>query len=132
MTEEELLAASEDDYMNAEQLDFFDNKLVELKKETLEEIDHMHSEMQSNKVSDMNDRATLEEENLLALRLAERKGYLLTKIDAARDRIRHGDYGYCMQSGEPIGLQRLLIRPTAEYCADVKQLNEKREKHYES
>lgn len=131
MTESELLAAPEDEYMNKEQLMFFDKRLVNLKQETLQEIDSIHSEISSSKVSDMNDRATLEEENLLALRLAERKGYLLTKIDAARDRIRQGDYGFCLESGEPIGIQRLLIRPTAEYCADVKQLNERREKRYE-
>jgi DnaK suppressor protein len=132
MNEADLLSSSEDNYMNSEQLAFFDQKLVALKDETILEIEHIHAEISSNKVSDMNDRATIEEENLLALRLAERKSYLLSKIDAARDRIRHGDYGYCMQSGEPIGIQRLLIRPTAEYCADVKQLNERREKHYES
>jgi len=131
MNKAELLAASDDDYMNAEQLAFFDQILIALKQETITEIEHIHAEISSNKVSDMNDRATLEEENLLALRLAERKSYLLKKIHDARQRIQQGEYGYCLQSGEPIGIQRLLIRPTAEYCADVKQLNERRERHYE-
>ena len=131
MNKAELLAASDDDYMNAEQLAFFDQILIALKQETITEIEHIHAEISSNKVSDMNDRATLEEENLLALRLAERKSYLLKKIHDARQRIQQREYGYCLQSGEPIGIKRLLIRPTAEYCADVKQLNERRERHYE-
>ncbi len=131
MNKAELLAASDDDYMNAEQLAFFDQILIALKQETITEIEHIHAEISSNKVSDMNDRATLEEENLLALRLAERKSYLLKKIHDARQRIQQREYGYCLQSGEPIGIQRLLIRPTTEYCADVKQLNERRERHYE-
>lgn len=132
MDEKALLSAPDDDYMNAEQLEFFKQMLVSLKQQTLDEINSIHDEISNNKVSDMNDRATLEEENLLTLRLAERKSHLLTKIDDAIDRIQQGEYGYCLQSGDPIGIQRLLIRPTAEYCADVKELNERREKYYES
>lgn len=79
----------------------------------------------------MSDRATLEEESMIAIRIADRKRQMIPKIDAARRRIRQGEYGYCLQSDEPIGIARLLIRPTAEFCADVKTLNEKRENHYE-
>ena len=132
LNESELLSASADNYMNEEQLDYFDQKLIKLKQETLEEIKAIQSGIATSKVSDISDRATLEETHLIAMRLVERKAYLLNKIDAARFRIGNGDYGYCIQTGEPIGLARLLIRPTAEYCADVKQLNERREKNYES
>ncbi|WP_297810045.1 TraR/DksA C4-type zinc finger protein [uncultured Methylophaga sp.] len=131
MDEKSLLNASEDDYMNDEQLAFFDARLVELRKQTLEEIESMRAEINQGRVSDMSDRATLEEEAIIAIRIADRKRQLIPKIDAARHRIRQGDYGYCLQTGEPIGIARLLIRPTAEYCADVKTINERKESQYD-
>lgn len=131
MDEIELLAMSDEDYMNELQLAFFDAKLVLLRQETLDEIDASKSEISYEKVSDVSDRATLEEEAQIALRIADRKRNLIPKIDKARQRIRQGEYGYCIQSGEPIGLARLLIRPTAEFCIDVKSINEKREQTYD-
>jgi DnaK suppressor protein len=131
MDEKSLLNASEDDYMNDEQLAFFDARLVELRKQTLEEIESTRAEINQGRVSDMSDRATLEEEAIIAIRIADRKRQLIPKIDAARHRIRQGDYGYCLQTGEPIGIARLLIRPTAEYCADVKTINERKESQYD-
>lgn len=114
-----------------EQLAFFDNRLIELRSQTLEEIMRIRAEISQARVSDMNDRASLEEEAMIAIRIADRKRQLIPKIDAARQRIRQGEYGYCLQTGEPIGIARLLIRPTAEYCADVKTINERKESHYE-
>jgi len=131
MDETTLLNAAEEDYMNAEQLAFFDQRLQDLRKDTLEEIETLREEITQARVSDMSDRATLEEEAIIAIRIADRKRQLIPKIDAARQRIRQGDYGYCLQTGEPIGIARLLIRPTAEYCADVKTMNERKESHYE-
>ncbi len=131
MDETILLNAAEEDYMNDEQLAFFDQRLQDLRKETLAEIESLREEITSARVSDMSDRATLEEEAIIAIRIADRKRQLIPKIDAARQRIRQGDYGYCLQTGEPIGIARLLIRPTAEYCADVKTMNERKESHYE-
>jgi DnaK suppressor protein len=131
MDETTLLNAAEEDYMNAEQLAFFDQRLQDLRKETLAEIETLREEITQARVSDMSDRATLEEEAIIAIRIADRKRQLIPKIDAARQRIRQGDYGYCLQTGEPIGIARLLIRPTAEYCADVKTINERKESHYE-
>lgn len=131
MDETTLLNAAEEDYMNAEQLAFFDQRLQDLRKETLAEIESLREEITQARVSDMSDRATLEEEAIIAIRIADRKRQLIPKIDAARQRIRQGDYGYCLQTGEPIGIARLLIRPTAEYCADVKTMNERKESHYE-
>lgn len=130
MDEQALLNAKDEDYMNNAQLTFFDDRLQQLKRDTLREIESLKSEIALSRVSDVNDRATLEEEAAIAIRIADRKRKLLPKIDAARLRIRQGDYGFCLQSGEPIGIARLLIRPTAEYCADVKTINEKRETHY--
>ncbi|EGL54917.1 DnaK suppressor protein [Methylophaga aminisulfidivorans MP] len=131
MDEEALLAMDQADYMNAEQLAFFDARLLELRQETLDEIEASKVDINYERVSDVSDRATLEEEAQLALRLADRKRQLIPKIDKARQRIRQGDYGYCIESGEPIGIARLLIRPTAEYSTDIKNINEKRERRYE-
>lgn len=131
MDDKALLAMDEADYMNAEQLAFFDARLLELRQETLDEIEASKVDINYERVSDVSDRATLEEEAQLALRLADRKRQLIPKIDKARQRIHQGDYGYCIESGEPIGLARLLIRPTAEYSTDIKNINEKRERRYE-
>lgn len=133
MDEATLLAASEAQYMNAEQLAFFDQRLQQLRAETLDEITAIKNQMLSNsQVSDVLDRAQQEEESQIALRIADRKRQLIPKIDAARQRIRNGEYGYCLQTGEPIGIARLLIRPTAEYCTDVKTINELKEGIYEN
>ncbi len=132
MDEEALLAAPEAEYMNAEQLAFFDHRLQQLRTETLDEITAIKNQMLGNsQVSDVLDRAQQEEESQIALRIADRKRQLIPKIDAARQRIRNGEYGYCLQTGEPIGIARLLIRPTAEYCTDAKTINEQREGLYE-
>jgi len=133
MDEATLLAAPEAQYMNAEQLAFFDQRLQQLRAETLDEIAAIKNQMLSNsQVSDVLDRAQQEEESQIALRIADRKRQLIPKIDAARQRIRNGEYGYCLQTGEPIGIARLLIRPTAEYCTDVKTINELKEGIYEN
>lgn len=131
MDEISLLAMDEADYMNDEQLAFFDARLAELRRQTLDEIEASKQDINYDRVSDVSDRATLEEEAQIALRLADRKRQLIPKIDKARQRIRQGEYGYCLESGEPIGLERLLIRPTAEYSTDIKNINEKRERRYE-
>ncbi len=131
MDESTLLNADDEEYMNAEQLAFFDLRLQRLRQETLTEIETRRAEISQGRVSDMSDRATLEEEAIIAIRIADRKRQLIPKIDAARQRIRQGDYGYCLQTGEAIGLARLLIRPTAEYCADVITINERKESHYD-
>lgn len=133
MDEATLLAAPEVQYMNAEQLAFFDQRLQQLRAETLDEITAIKNQMLGNsQVSDVLDRAQQEEESQIALRIADRKRQLIPKIDAARQRIRNGVYGYCLQTGEPIGIARLLIRPTAEYCTDVKTINELKEGIYEN
>jgi|TARA_R100000353_G_scaffold175575_3_gene146305 DnaK suppressor protein len=132
MDEKDLLTASETEYMNAEQLAFFDHRLQQLRTETLDEISAVKTQMLGNsQVSDVLDRAQQEEESQIALRIADRKRQLIPKIDAARQRIRSGEYGYCLQTGEPIGIARLLIRPTAEYCTDAKTINEQKEGLYE-
>jgi DnaK suppressor protein len=79
-------------------------------------------------VADPSDRATIEEENLLEQRVRDRERKHLRKIEAALNRIDAGTYGYCLETGEPIGLRRLLVRPTAEYCLEVQEVHERRER----
>ncbi|RXJ72778.1 molecular chaperone DnaK [Veronia nyctiphanis] len=114
--------------MDVSQLAFFKQRLIELHDTTRARIqaakEQMVSPMDS---SDVSDRATSEELSGMALRIVDREQKLLPKIRSALERIRVGSYGYCMETGEPIGIPRLLIRPTAEYCADVKSLMEMKE-----
>lgn len=131
MTKEELLQSSEDDYMNPEQLAFFQKMLEDLRLETMDNIEAAKQQLASPpEMNDEADRASYEEESRIALRIVDRERRLLPKIDEALKRVASGDYGYCIESGEPIGIPRLLVRPTAELCAEVKTLNERKELNY--
>lgn len=131
LTEEQILSAPESCYMNDEQLAFFKERLINLYDLTCQRIQEAREQMSSPMdYSDVNDRASCEEQSALALRIVEREQMLLEKIKKSLERIRQGTYGYCLESGEPIGIKRLLARPTAEYCAEVKALKEIKEHHY--
>ena len=131
ITKEKILKAPNKNYMNKEQLHFFRDLLDDLKKETLTHIRDAKDRLSNPPAcSDEVDRAQHEIDSMLFLRIVERESKLLPKIDKAIMRIKSGDYGYCLESGEPIGLRRLLSRPTAEYCAEVKTINEEKEKHF--
>lgn len=131
MTRDELLQASEDEYMNEAQQAFFRQLLIELREETLVSMEKARQQLSSPpEMNDEADLAAYEEESRLALRILDRERRLLPKIEDALKRLAAGDYGYCAESGEPIGIPRLLARPTAELCADVKALNERREQNY--
>lgn len=131
LTKDELLQAPDDAYMNEEQLAYFRQLLEDLRQETMNNIEAAKQRLASPpEMNDEADRASYEEESRLALRIVDRERRLLPKIDAAIKRIASGDYGYCLESGEPIGIPRLLARPTAELCAEVKTLNEHREVNY--
>lgn len=131
ISEEQLLKAPDSDYMNEDQLAFFKQRLIDLYESTTERIKEIKDQIASpTGLSDESDRASWEEQSNIALRIVEREQKLLPKIRQSLERIRLGDYGYCMESGEPIGIPRLLARPTAEYCAEVKFVNELKEDHY--
>ena len=131
LTKEKILKAPKKNYMNKEQLEFFKNLLIELKKETLEHIREAKDRLSNPPAcSDEVDRAQHEIDSMLFLRIVERESKLLPKIDKALLRIKSGDYGFCLESGEPIGLPRLISRPTAEFCAEIKTINEEKEKHF--
>ncbi len=131
MNKETLLAAPEEDYMNEQQLAFFKQLLLDLHDSTLERIKDAKAQMtQPHDTSDANDLASWQEQSSLALRIVDREQKLLPKIKDALERIRLGTFGYCIESEEPIGIARLLARPTAEYAAEVKALKELKENHF--
>ena len=131
LTKEKILRAPKKNYMDKDQLSFFKTQLNELKKETLTHIKDAKDRLSNPPAcSDEVDRAQHEIDSMLFLRIVERESKLLPKIDKALLRIKAGDYGYCLETGEPIGLERLISRPTAEFCAEVKSINEEKEKHF--
>ena len=120
-----MLEAPMSDYMNTEQLEFFRNMLIELHNTTRERIRDAKAQMLTPpELGDQADRATWEEQCSILMRIVDREQKLLPKIKLSLERIRTGDYGYCLETGEPIGIARLMARPTAEVCADVKLCQE--------
>lgn len=125
LTESELLAMPDADYMNAAQLDFFRQRLTVMKRELVENAEATGVHLRATEVAaDPVDRATLEEEHALELRVRDRERKLLKKIDSTLRRIDDGSYGYCEETGEPIGLKRLLARPTATLSLEAQERRE--------
>ena len=131
-TDEEVIAMSDDDYMNAFQMAFFRHKLVQLKTDILvnagETTEHLREDTVI--VPDPADRATIEEEHALELRTRDRERKLLKKIEQSIARIDSGDYGYCDETGEPIGVGRLIARPTATLSLEAQQRRELKQKMF--
>ena len=131
LTEEQILKAPKSKYMNEEQLAFFKQRLLDLYESTCQQIEDAKKRMVSPMdFSDPSDRASSEEQSGIALRIVDREQKLIPKIRQALERIRLGEYGYCLETGEPIGVPRLLARPTAEFGAEVKTLKEMKEHQY--
>jgi DnaK suppressor protein len=132
LTDAEVLAMSDDDYMNDTQMAFFRIKLVLLKNDILsnagETTEHLRED--TVVVPDPADRATIEEEHALELRTRDRERKLLKKIEQSINRIDAGDYGYCDETGEPIGVGRLLARPTANLSLEAQQRRELKQKMF--
>jgi len=130
-TDAELLSMSEDDYMNAAQLAFFKQRLQSLERELLQNAGETTEHLRETViVPDPADRATIEEEHALELRTRDRERKLLKKVQQSINRIDAGEYGWCEETGEPIGLQRLLARPTATLSLEAQQRRELRQKLY--
>ncbi len=132
LTEAELLAMPEDEYMNEQQLDFFRARLQALKDDLLsnagETTEHLRED--TSIVPDPADRATIEEEHALELRTRDRERKLLKKISQSIVRIDAADYGFCDETGEPIGLGRLMARPTATLSLEAQQRREMKQKMF--
>lgn len=131
LTAEEILKMPEDDYMNAQQLEFFRRRLTDLEKELRANADQTTVNLrETTVVPDPADRATIEEEHALELRTRDRERKLLKKVQAAIKRIDDGDYGYCEETGDPIGVVRLMARPTATLSLEAQQRRELKQKMY--
>lgn len=131
LTAEEILKMPEDDYMNAQQLEFFRRRLTDLEKELRANADRTTVNLrETTVVPDPADRATIEEEHALELRTRDRERKLLKKVQAAIKRIDDGDYGYCEETGDPIGVARLMARPTATLSLEAQQRRELKQKMY--
>jgi RNA polymerase-binding transcription factor len=119
-------------YMSKEQLDHFRRILQSWKQDLMLEVDRTVSHMKDEAANfpDPNDRATQEEEFSLELRTRDRERKLIRKIDEALGRIEDGSYGYCLETGEPIGVKRLEARPVATLSLEAQERRERREKQY--
>ena len=131
LTAEETLKMPDDDYMNAQQLEFFRRRLTDLEKELRANADQTTVNLrETTVVPDPADRATIEEEHALELRTRDRERKLLKKVQAAIKRIDDGDYGYCEETGAPIGVARLMAQPTATLSLEAQQRRELKQKMY--
>lgn len=131
LTDQDLLKAPERDYMNEAQLAFFRQRLLELRAQLLNNADDTGQHLRENEVTtDPSDRATLEEEYTLELRTRDRERKLLKKVEKSIKQIDEGGYGYCEETGEPIGVARLLARPTATLSLEAQERRERVQKLY--
>ena len=131
LTESELLKMPESDYMNQSQLEFFRERLLTMERDIRTNADETTEHLRETViVPDPADRATIEEEHALELRTRDRERKLLKKIKQSLDRIDSGDYGWCEETGDPIGIPRLLARPTATLSLEAQQRRELRQKLY--
>jgi len=131
LTEEQILKMDEKDYMNEAQLAFFKARLRQLEKDLLKNADETTEHLRETVlVPDPADRATIEEEHALELRTRDRERKLLKKVQQSIVSIDAGDYGWCEETGEPIGIPRLLARPTATLSLEAQQRRELKQKLY--
>lgn len=125
LTEEEVLKMSEDDYMNPAQLAFFKDRLQKLEQDLIKNAGQTTENLrETTLVPDPADRATIEEEHALELRTRDRERKLLKKVQQSIASIDTGDYGWCVETGEPIGVARLMARPTATLSLEAQQRRE--------
>ena len=126
--------SEDEEYMNELQVEYFRQKLVSWKKSLLAQskdtLDELATQGGLNQ-PDQNDRASLESDKALELRTRDRARKLISKIDEALTRIEEGEYGYCEDTGEPIGLARLEARPIATLSIEAQERHERMEKTYD-
>lgn len=124
--------SDDEPFMNPQQREYFKRKLNAWKddilRESRETLDHLQEESQNH--PDMADRASSESDRTLELRTRDRQRKLISKIESALKRIEDGTYGYCEETGEPIGLARLDARPIATLSLEAQESHERREKVY--
>ncbi|MBO9419896.1 MULTISPECIES: RNA polymerase-binding protein DksA [Stappiaceae] len=130
--ESEYRPSEDEPFMNDRQREYFKNKLLawkdEILKESAETLATLQEESQNH--PDLADRASSETDRSIELRARDRQRKLISKIDAALERIADGSYGYCEETGEPIALRRLEARPIATLSIEAQEAHERREKVY--
>ena len=129
---EEYRPSDDEPFMNPRQREYFRRKLEawkdEILRESRETLDNLQEESQNH--PDLADRASSESDRALELRTRDRQRKLISKIDSALKRIEDGTYGYCEETGDPIGVARLDARPIATLSLEAQELHERREKVY--
>jgi DnaK suppressor protein len=130
--DEDYRPSEDEEFMNDRQKQYFRKKLLQWKKELLEESKETLQALQeqSSNHPDIADRASSETDRAIELRARDRQRKLISKIDAAIKRIDEDEYGYCEETGEPISLKRLDARPIATLSLEAQERHEKREKVY--
>jgi DnaK suppressor protein len=122
--------SEDEEFMNERQLEYFKQKLLNWKEDILREsretLSHLQSETENH--PDLADRASSETDRALELRTRDRQRKLIAKIDEALRRIEDGSYGYCEETGEPIGIARLDARPIATLSLEAQERHERRER----
>ena len=120
-----------EEYMSPKMLEYFKQKLLAWKADVVRDSEHTLAQLEQEgglREPDINDRASLETEHSLELRTRDRERKLINKIDEALQRIDRGDYGYCEETDEEIGVRRLDARPTATLCIEAQERHERKEK----
>ncbi len=133
LTEQDILNwnGPDSEYMNEDHLEFFRELLSKLQDELIERADETTGHLQDHELApDPADRASQEEEYALELRTRDRERKLLSKIQKSLRDIDQGDYGFCLDTGEPIGLKRLLARPTATLSVEAQERRERLKKQF--
>jgi DnaK suppressor protein len=130
LVEEKYRPSEDEPFMNDRQLEYFRQKLLAWKEDILREsretIGNLQTETENH--PDLVDRASSEADRALELRTRDRQRKLISKIDDALRRIEDGSYGYCEETGEPIGIARLEARPTATLSVEAQERHERRER----
>ena len=127
---ENYMPSVDEEFMNDNQLEYFRQKLLNWKLELLEEATDTKDDLSEEGLQrpDMADRAQVESDASIKLRTRDRERKLINKIDSALRRIDLGTYGYCEETGDPIGIKRLMARPIASLCLDAQERHEKMER----
>ncbi len=125
--------SADEEYMNPVMLEYFRQKLINWKKSLINQSKDTLDELKQGGLNqpDQIDRASLETDKALELRTRDRARKLISKIDEAIKRIEDGVYGYCEETGEPIGVERLEVRPVATLSIEAQERHERMEKTYD-
>lgn len=127
------IPSDDEEYMNENQLEYFRQKLENWKKSLIVQSEYTLEDLRQGGLNqpDQNDRASLEADKALELRTRDRARKLISKIDEALKRIEDNEYGFCEDTGEPIGLARLDARPVATLSVEAQERHERMEKTYD-